>query len=260
MNLLIFQTTKGHFGRFDLYQYTFQNLCDSIEPDFFNQKFLSLKVFKDDLARQYDIMKFFGESFKYFIWSNEDARITDDSPVKDYGYYLLTNYLADIGRVYQSKQLQSEEFTYLVEDDSPVIIHHKNLKFYLKEAVNFLKEHPNCFSVHFERYGKLTPPSQLYSADNIGPYRDEYNFQNQVFRTTDMAKVSDYILQNYGVLHNIHTETAVKTAINATFPRAKHCYFNIGNAHSIHIGTSDSDRWINSYKLAKPTNTVKIWE
>ena len=131
INLIFFITTKGHFGRRDLYQYTIKNLRDSINLSFFNCRKLSIKKFLGDDEECNKIIKDLPE-FSPAIFYNTDPRINDDSPVKDYGYYLLTNYLHDICNIYSDPKLLNNEYTYIVEDDSPAIVNNYSLEYFIK--------------------------------------------------------------------------------------------------------------------------------
>ena len=95
-------TTKGHFGAKDLYKYSLKNFNSfNLQENF--DKYLSIKVFKGDEELAQQISKEF--NYKTFAWYNPDPNINDESPYKDYGYYLLTNYLADIVNVYSQEEL-----------------------------------------------------------------------------------------------------------------------------------------------------------
>jgi hypothetical protein len=248
LNLIWFQTTKGHFGRKDLYLKTFNNLVKHIDLDKFDYKVFSLKVFKNDSEESALILENF-KGFNYkFVWENLDPRINDESSYKDYGYYLLTNYLWDISHCYlKLKDSAHSKYCYLVEDDSPEIIYSNNLEFYLSKAIEKLEENPSIFSVHFKREGDILENNtnrSLFLPDN-----HDYNFQNQVFRTEDMIKVAEKIKENYRDLSDIHTERAVRTAIYMVNPNYKFISFNPSFVHSIHIGIEQPEKLTEYYKL-----------
>lgn len=256
IQLVWFQTTKGHFGKKDLYLKTLNNLKKhTYNLNYFDNKFLSLKVFNDD--NYDDIVKNF-DGFKHFLWHKHDNRINEESPYKDYSYYLLTNYLGDIARCYQEiKRLGTySKYTYLVEDDSPVILT-KPLAVILNSSIEKLEKEPDLFSVHLKRIGVFKEDANylsgeipiMFSLDHLFSSPHDYNFQNQVFRTDDMIKVSEKILENYDYLMQLHTERAVRTAIYDVFPKAYFVSWNATVGHSIHIGTSDADKWIENYEL-----------
>lgn len=247
LNFLFFMTTKGHFGRKDLYRTTINNFNRLAKIEDFD-KFLSIKIFTGD---QEEARKIIQEiNYTTFPWFNPDKKITDESPYKDYAYYLLGNYLADIANVYSQKVLLNNEYTFLCEDDSPLIINNYNLEYYITKAISELEKDKNLFSVHFQRIGIFKEDSD-YKKININseftPSHD-YNFQNQVFRTKEMFEVANIIKANWEILRNVHTERAVKLAIDARNPKSKHISFNPFNTHSIHIGTQNSNDWINSYR------------
>lgn len=258
VNLVWFQTTKGHFGRKDIYKYTLNNLKNHIDLSYFDNKFLSLKIFNDDEYNK--ILKDF-DGFTHFLWKKDDARINDESSYKDYGYYLLTNYLTDIAACYMEISLHKySKYTLLIEDDSPEILYDNNLQFYIENAISKLESDNSIFSIHMKREGHLESDinylSENYNEDSLFIKDDhDYNFQNQIFRTDDMLKVATIIMANIANLINIHTERAVRTAIyhygELENKKFKFMSFLPKLCHSIHIGTNNSQEIIDSFNLTK---------
>lgn len=246
INLIFFITTKGHFGRKDLYKYTLKNFNSLNEQNSFD-KYLSIKIFKDDESQADKIISDF--NYKTFKWYNPDPNINEESPYKDYAYYLLTNYLGDIVNTYSQQELLKNEYTFIYEDDSPIIIKENNFKFYLDKAIQKLSEDKDLFSVHFQRVGELNENKEK---ENISFFTEnhDYNFQNQLFRTKDMFDVANIIKSNWSILRNIHTERAVKLAIDAKKSNFKHLSFMPSLAHSIHIGIQQSEEIIKKYQLS----------
>ena len=241
-------TTKGHFGRNDLYKYSLKNFNSFNLQDLFD-KYLSIKVFKGDEKLGEEISKEI--NYNTLTWYNPDPKIKNDSPYKDYAYYLLTNYLTDIVNLYSREELLKNEYTFIYEDDSPIIINNNDFSFYIKESKKKLEENKDIFSVHFKRIGMFKDDKNYSNIDIESDFTQphDYNFQNQLFRTKDMFNVVNIIKQNWNEFRNVHTERAVKLGINAFNPDFKHISFNPKDAHSIHIGTENSDKWINSYNL-----------
>ena len=64
-----------------------------------------------------------------------------------------------------------------------------------------------------------------------------------------MFEVADIIKANWEILRNVHTERAVKLAIDARNPKSKHISFNPVDAHSIHIGIENCGIYIKKYNL-----------
>jgi hypothetical protein len=249
IQLIWFQTTKGHFGNENIYKYTLDNLKKNIDLNYFDKKFLSLKVFNNDEYQE--ILEDFS-NFKYFIWHLEDSRINDESPYKDYAYYLLNNYLADICNFYSSLTEYSE-YSYLIEDDSPEIVIKNSLCDFLENGINFLKNNPNIFSINLMRVGI---PSEKEYLNHPLTFKNEfsneshsYNFQNQLFRTEDMIKVVNNIKNKYYKYMNLHTELALETGIRETYPGCSNITYNPRVINSIHIGSSNSHQYIKEYNL-----------
>ena len=249
IDLVWFQTTAGHAGIKDFYLHTLSNLRKNIDLSLFNNRFLSLKVFNNDEYQS--ILNNFPE-FNSFIWSKSDERINIKSPIDDYSYYLLTNYLHDIYRVYLNiAHLPHSKYIYLIEDDSPEIITQNSLQYFLGQAISRLEEDKDLFSIHFRREGDLKEyrdlsiwNDELYLKDQT-----EYNFQNQIFRTSEMIKAAALIRDNYAQLYQIHTETATRLAIQSVNKNYRFGMFNPKYCSSIHIGTKDGYLWRKSYNI-----------
>lgn len=249
IDLVWFQTTAGHAGIHDLYKFTLLNLKNNIDLNIFNNRFFSLKIFNNDDAN--DIVNCFPE-FKHFLWHKPDARIDNNSPINDYSYYLLTNYLHDIYRVYLNiANLPHSKYIYLIEDDSPEIINSNSLEYFLSKSIERLEADKDLFSVHFRREGELKENRNLSVWNNELYIEDiyEYNFQNQIFRTDEMIKAAMIIKDNYEQLYKIHTETAARLAIQSVNPSYRFGMFNPKYCHSIHTGNIDGYKFIKSYSI-----------
>lgn len=253
IQLVWFQTTKGHFGDKQIYRYTLNNLRRNIDLNYFNKKILSLKVFNDD---QYeDIVNNFS-GFQPFIWHKNDIRIDDKSSYKDYAYYLLTNYLYDICNFYSTiKKNEYSEYTYLVEDDSPEICISGSLSDFLEDSIKTLSNNSDIFSINLRRVGLPSENGYLESEltfvkdKNISDQSHLYNFQNQVFRTKEMIVVVENILKNINDYINLHTEMAMEKSIRECFPNVLNLTYNPSIINSIHIGAENNKQFIKEYNL-----------
>jgi hypothetical protein len=248
INLIFFMTTKGHFGKNDLYKYSLKNFNSFNLQNLFD-KYLSLKIFKGDEELGEKISSEIG--YNTFTWYNPDPKINNESQYKDYTYYLLTNYLSDIVNLYSREELLKNEYTFIYEDDSPIIINNYDFEYYINKAKQKLEENKNIFSIHFQRVGLFKNDLEYSNidvkSDFTKPHR--YNFQNQLFRTKYMFEVANIIKQNWRQLNYQHTEAAVELGINHMNKNFEHISFNPKEAHSIHIGTEDYQKWIESYNL-----------
>lgn len=262
-NLIFFLTSIGHWGNDQIYKYTLNSVRNQIDINKFKNRIVSLKLFNDNQEKCKEILSDFGDFNHQFVWSNPDPKINSNS---SYGaghpYYLLTNYLHDIAAAYLKLEQEGNygKYTYLVEDDSPVILAQNNLEFYINEGIKKLEEEPNLFSVHIMREGNLkNSPNYLkeqskYELEDNNLYVKDrfnnYNFQNQIMRTDLMIKVAHKIKENYNQLFQVHTESAVRAAINMVDSEYKICYFNPRMVHSNHIGIQNWKEMVESYNLS----------
>lgn len=252
LDLVFFMTNLGHHGRYDLHKYTLNNLkrnSDNLQS--FSNLFLSIKDFSKGESVNEILKDFYG--FNVFINKNNDPNIQKDAPYNNYGYYLLNNYLADIANCYlRLKSFTHSKYIYLVEDDSPEIL--KNIKFsdFVSRAIEKLESDRNIFSVHLKRE-HLESANQVYTSELhdffLDSDKNDYNFQNQIFRADDMIKVAEIIASNYNTLSSIHTERAVRTAIHTLNPEFRFVYTHPVYAYSTHIGVKNSDDYIKYFNL-----------
>ena len=257
IDLIWFQTTNGHFTGRDIYKYTLNNLKKNINLDYFNNKFLSLKVFNND--EYLNILKDF-DGFNHFLWKKQDERINDESSYNDYGYYLIGNYITDIALSYcRISEMKHSKYIYLVEDDSPEIILSGSLQEYIEDSIDFLEENENVFSVNLRRYGRNNNEEYLKyedlgRVDNFIRRPSGSDFQNQVFRASDMIKAAKEIRQNYSKYVNVHPESAVRYAIDNSSTIKRYFFTYLPEfAHSIHLGAKESEflDLVKDYNLSK---------
>jgi hypothetical protein len=263
MNLLVTLSTKGHgWGTdrvfsYNIYKSTIPNLINQCGGDLknvFKNNILSLKVFHGDDDRANEYIEYFKNlDFKIILHKNEDSSITDDTVENMHlgsnrYKYMIGNYLNDLKTTFSLLSNFDEEFTFLYEDDCPVIIESgKSLLDYLNKTKEALNQEQDLVTVAFVRriWGerKLTPKAYYkISKTSVrdGLIRDGYwfNFQPGVRRTKDLIGAGKIITDNWNT-HFMHAdpESGVSQAIEAYKGlKIKSYGFPVEECYSMHLG------------------------
>lgn len=264
MNLLVTLSTKGHGWGIDrefsynIYKSTIPNLINQCGGDLknvFKNNILSLKVFYGDDERANEYIEYFKNlDFKIIVYKSEDPSITDNVVENMHLFqnrykYMIGNYLNDLKSTFLSLESFDEKFTFIYEDDCPVIIESdKSLLYYLNKTKDILDEEKDIVTVTFARriWGerKLTPKAYYKVSKTSlrdGLIRDGYaihNFQPGLRRTSDLIAAGKIMTDNWET-HFIGAdpETGVSQAIEAYKGfKIKSYAFPVEECYSMHLG------------------------
>lgn len=201
MNLCFFTTTKGHFGRKDIYKITVENLFSKVPYHYFFNRVAHIKVspgeesVADEMegyltSRKFHVLKSLGE------WQHHKM---------SHGY----EYNKDIYAMFSNDIVGRDRFSLWLEDDW--ILNGEDVGYKLSEAQNFLKFDPNYLSVRVnaERYdddkildnGKFKVQKENYT--NWGP---TFTFQPTVVKTDSIHYAYTLLRRNWEQMKHLHVE------------------------------------------------------
>ena len=134
IDLCVFISSKDRHSRTEDYKATILSLL-KLSENSFKQKFLSIKIFKDDFKNAQNIIEFF---------TNLDFKITifeDNSNVGNEDRYLNRNKFIggiahDIYSFFLQNQNQFSKYVFVLEDDSPIIIKKNTFQYYLNKSID----------------------------------------------------------------------------------------------------------------------------
>lgn len=260
LNVVFFITTRGRYGCKDIHKYALESTLEQINSlrDIRVDKFVSVKCFKGDRNTILPQLLNDFNTFVPFVWYQDNQNLPDNPQKECYDRYLLGNYFIDLVNTLSLPVLLKNTYTYLIEDDSPLIILQKDFKYYFGKAKETLESGSGIFSIFFRREGKKPQQSDylcLHNDEKIeGDFlskRYECNLQNKFFKTENMHKAMIRHKEWIKDLLFTHPERAMHRAIEYSFPNAQHICFNSCMAHSVHLGHQNSNDWIEAYGFGK---------
>lgn len=236
LNLLIFTTTRGHFGFQDVYRTSI---------DFMEKKLGSLDVFSNKVAhikvRQNDTEKNrLPELVSYFESKNITPIVTYGD--WDRGMSHQNEYLKDINKSVNLKQIQTAPFTLWFEDDSP--IEGEDVLKSFNDAMSILNQNQDVLNVRFIREG-LKEGEHFSNVNESIVSSKTFDFQPNISRSRDLLMASNLIMRNWEYFKNIQCEMAFRIAMeNFSFSDYKFLGFNPSKYFSYHIGTPEYPKFL----------------
>lgn len=207
LNLLLFTSTAGHFGFYDIYQSTITHLERSLDGSLslFASKIAHLKVRpRPEEEERVAAMEgwLVSKGFTVVITRGEWSR----------GMSHQNEYLRDIARVTDLAALQAAPFTLWLEDDSPIeTVGGGDLTPLLSEGCNHLLNH-HVLSYRFARLGSGESLTRVDSRVHVSPV---FHFQPTLCRSRDLFLASNLIRLNWAQFSHMQCELAFTHAMRA---------------------------------------------
>jgi hypothetical protein len=245
VDLCVFISSKDRYGRTEDYKATILSLL-KLSENSFKKRFLSIKIFKDDIESAQNIIKFFNDL-------NFNITIFEDTNISNEDRYLNRNKFIggiahDIYSFFLQNQNQFSKYVFVVEDDSPIIIKKNTFQHYLNKSIDLLESNKNIEGVHFLRlsYNEIPVLPDDWFLLHKKPIPDQsdeiytdywYNFQPRVNKTSDLLAVCNLIKNHWeNYFKFLHPEDAFDKAYKRYNPESKSYAFSPYNAYSIHLG------------------------
>jgi len=251
IDLVFFLSTKSRYGRTNDYKVTLTSFFNLVQPSFFAQRFLNLKVFKDDDKQEEEIKRFFGQ-FDFKINTIYDLRKgTDIDRDAQRNELIIGTILDDIASFFVQYEPVLNDHVFLLEDDSPVVFNPiqsvwQQLSHMIDHSYRSLEENVNLQSIHFARKSLFGKPSTTeewlayhkFEVDSDGLIKNNYfyNFQPRLCRTSDLTKACSLIRGQWHLFKHHHPEEGLKVALLNYNPNATWWAFNPEDAYSVHLG------------------------
>jgi hypothetical protein len=248
IDLCVFISSKDRYGRFDDYKITINQLIELGGDKLFKNKFLSLKVFQNDIENIKNIIVFFSKLGFEITIIEDNKNITTNDRYSNRQKF-ISSISKDISEFFLRNQAKFSEYVFLVEDDSPIIIKNNTLEYYLNKSVENLDNDKNLEGIHFLRLSHNeipVSPEEWFIRHQIeipdlsneiytGKYW--YNFQPRVNRSLDVLHVSQIIKSEWeNYFQFLHPEDAFDKAFQIYNPYIKNYAFSPNYTYSIHLG------------------------
>jgi len=230
INLVVFTSTAGHFGFYDVYKTSVKHLKKQIGLNTFSQKFAHIKVREDQSEKDR-----LNEMVDFFVSENIKPIVTFGNWQR--GMSHQNEYLNDIYKMFTMQDLHNQPFTFWFEDDSPLHAKDENSVFKcFNEAIDALNNNIDLLNFRFIRDGLVEPEK------SVSPYNqmETFDFQPNISRTRDLFLAIKIIFDNWKSFKNAQCEMAFRIAIsNFSRSNPKFLGFDTKIATSYHIGTPE---------------------
>lgn len=181
MNLCFFTTTKGHFGRKDIYKITIENLFSKIQYHYFFDRIAHIKVSPGEEEVANEMEEYLASKKFHVLKTIGEWRHNDNS----HGY----EYNKDIYTMFSNQMVGRDRFSLWLEDDW--ILNGRDIERKFYDAQIFLNNKPDYLSVRVnaDRYeddkvfdnGKFKVQKENYT--NWGP---TFTFQPTIVKTENI--------------------------------------------------------------------------
>lgn len=203
LGLCVFTTTKGHYGRDDLYKLTIENLKDLGVLDKFNYKVVHIKQFGNDTDKVNILTEYFTSNGFFVITSTKEKT----EKLEEYH----NEYQKDITKMFSNGLVNRSEFSLWLEDDW-VIKTKENLWNEFQYACEILKNEKDLLSVRInheepteDKYIKYNHKINL-QGDNYTQWGPTFTFQPTIVRTRDAYQAYRIINQHNKNIGHLHIE------------------------------------------------------
>jgi hypothetical protein len=234
--LCLFTSTKGHFGRKDIYKITIENLFSQIGFEFFHKRVAHIKRSDGDDETFEEMLKFFNDYGFIVIYSFGQWSHNNNSHASEYTKDIIT--------MFSNKHVNECDFNLWLEDDWLFKISSGNSLFhFFDSACESLRKDKDllCLRFNSQDYDKdkvLQKDGYLLQAYNYTQYGPTFTFQPNITRTRDSYIAYKVIRDNQDKIGNMHIELqsglGYKHLSNSPTPFG---FFDFNDVKSIHIGS-----------------------
>lgn len=241
LTLLFATTTKGHFGRSDIYLKTLNDWKENGYLDNFEFKIAHIK---DGGPEESDSGAMIENLRKFdFLILLTEGKFTHFNPSHSLGQ------LQDIGTLISTVKT---EYVFFLEDDFLIRPKNNNLEFHLSAAVNLLNSRADVIQVRIPRHSDDFPhykTLQQTGAPNPGwlKQNDIFSFNPFVARTSDMQILRNSVFGYQDKIVPLINENILNSELTYTILakelRGPDIFwsFDSKNIQSFHLGTKDGE-------------------
>lgn len=227
LNCLFYTSTAGHFGHIDVYRTTIKHYKAKLGGSFaaFNKVFAHVKVKPSQTDRLPDMIDYLlSEDIHPIVTQGDWSRGLDHSRA----------YLSDMFKVYNTQDLHSAPYCFVVEDDSPINVKMAHLYAYLEAGIKVLEANKDILAVRFQRDGVSNP---RWPVNDLLDRVDSYDFQPTISHIKNLFLAAKIINDNAQAFESVQCEAAFRMASD-TLSHSPYRYlcFNPSLASSHHIG------------------------
>lgn len=226
INLCVFDTTKQHFGRKEIYQKTIKDLYNKIPFNFFDHLYVHIKI-SDNEIEQFEKQKNFYEGYGFEVFST----------IGDWSHFSESHqrgYCADLIKMYGEVVDRNVKYCLHLESDwlfSPN--GGLQLSDYINKCEYYLYVQKNVMCVRFPRfYNEVDRLNNLKIKHGINVevkkdgkfwrHNDNFSANPCILRTSDMTAATRLLELNFNQFGH-HIEHGFTKCLSV-FSREKLCY------------------------------------
>ncbi len=241
INLVLFTSTKGHFGNKQIYQKTIQDLFNKIDSNiFFKYAHIKVSPNEDNIAKE---MQEFLSSYKFLVDTSIGSWSHNDHQSHAIGY------TSDIIKTFNNNKLHTQPYSLWLEDDWLFNIKLNNLEYYINYAINELTINKDllCFRFNHEIHevnkdNNLSKDLYYLQTDKSTPYGSTFTFQPNITRTRDTWLAYKFINQYWEQIKNMHIELQSGWGFKHLTSNENHfAFFNPEYVDCTHIGGNPNE-------------------
>lgn len=230
ISLVLFTSSKQHFGHKDVYLKTLAHLDRQIPLRLFGARVAHIKVSEADTA--------FGEQMRGELEARGFTVLTTQADWAR-GQSHQMGYMADVVKLSKESSIYENPFVLWAEDDQTITSNQCTAENLLLQSCQRLRDDNELVSVRLLRRGDLDS-SPMVAREDRWFYSPHVNFQWPLLRSRDFYLASLFIEQNPQAAATIQCEMLWRLIL-ANFSRSerKHLVYLPEYAESIHLGTPE---------------------
>lgn len=241
--LLVYLTSKGHWGSQTLYRNTLEHLDHQIPLHLFASRVAHIKIQQgEEAAAEAIISDLRARGFRVESAVGEWSR----------GASHLSGYLADMIKMSQLPEVNDVSYVWACDDDALLLPHRDPLERVLARMTSLISSSPDTLSVRFLRREDRVPALDVVPhvfGEDLFWCRD-FNLQQPLLRSRDYHLVCKAIEDNWGYATQVHIE-ALWREVLSPFSRSprKHAVWHPDYAETVHLGVEDYHTICATYNL-----------
>lgn len=253
LNLCVFDSTKGHFDRTEIYRDTINSLGNQIPLVMFANRYVHIKVDpnrEDETKRLDEVVDFYSSKGFSTIISYGSWHHFSDSHQK--------SYCADLIKMYSSIVEQKIPYTLHLESDWKFFPRDQSLVDHLERGMRYLDVSPTILSVRVPRFCNeldrleglkkkhnmdvWTAPEERQSfAGRFYRHNDNISLNPNIFRTRDLWAATRTLELNFNRF-GFHAEMGFTHCLRWLSPdKLPYSIYNPSEFNCLHIGTKPGE-------------------
>ncbi len=231
ITLVLFTSTKGHFGYRDIYKTTLDHLNRQLPLSSFGQLVAHVKVSPSEEAISTDMVADLeARGFRVLTTVADWSR----------GMSHQMGYMGDVVTLSKDRSVYTQPYVLWYEDDGLIESTLMHIEDLLLQSCQFLADDHEKMTVRVARKGDARGPEITPRDNPYWFYSGDVNFQPMIMRSADFYRLGMVLEANPGACATVQCEMLARIIIDS-FSRSpkKHIVYETEAAHTIHLGVKE---------------------